>query len=248
MIMTNILKKLIRTYGIENLIVVWDGGRSGRDVIDSQYKAGRIPAGKLWQDIVFMARLIEHLGITSAMAPGYEADDAIASLATQIDEPIRIYSNDRDFYQLVNDRIMVLKPGKGKEENLSIDTKVVEEITGYPPEKLVLVKSFKGDVSDNIQKLPIRFTGKFKTGFNQTVLVSKDVEHFYQQMDPFFEDNAKTALLAFKDRAIINQSLLKMMRDLEVAVEQTPADLAKANALVAECSTYKIDLDFFRQT
>ena len=80
---------------------------------------------------------------------GIEADDTIAYIAQMYEtecKKITIVSTDRDFYQLVDDRIQVWSPIKKKMYN--VDT--VQEEFGVHPANMVIYRSFTGDASDNI--------------------------------------------------------------------------------------------------
>lgn len=80
---------------------------------------------------------------------GIEADDAIAYIAQMYEDTckkITIVSTDRDFYQLVDDRIQVWSPIKKK----MYDVDAVQEEFGVHPNNMVIYRSFTGDASDNI--------------------------------------------------------------------------------------------------
>ena len=80
---------------------------------------------------------------------GIEADDTIAYIAqmyTETCKKITIVSTDRDFYQLVDDRIQIWSPIKKK----MYDTQAVIDEFGVHPNNMVLYRSFTGDKSDNI--------------------------------------------------------------------------------------------------
>jgi DNA polymerase-1 len=80
---------------------------------------------------------------------GIEADDAIAYIAQMYEDTckkITIVSTDRDFYQLVDNRIQVWSPIKKK----MYDVAAVQEEFGVHPNNMVIYRSFTGDASDNI--------------------------------------------------------------------------------------------------
>jgi len=92
---------------------------------------------------------LDNLPVTFMAIDGIEADDAIAYIAQMYEDTckkITIVSTDRDFYQLVDDRIQVWSPIKKKMYN--VDT-VYEEF-GVHPNNMVIYRSFTGDASDNI--------------------------------------------------------------------------------------------------
>ena len=93
------------------------------------------------------------------MAPGYEADDVLGTLANRAADSgwgVRILSGDRDLFQLVDDSrdIAVLYMGGGPYAKSSGPTLIREEGVlgklGVMPDKVVDLKALTGDSSDNI--------------------------------------------------------------------------------------------------
>jgi DNA polymerase-1 len=245
LVTANALRTLRERFGASNVVLVWDAGHSGRQFVDSDYKAGRVQIGGVWHDIATMSEFATALGIPYAKTPGFEADDTIASIASQSTEEILILSYDKDFYQLVNDRIKVLHParkiGKKAFPEEIIDRTAVIGKMGFPPEKLVLFKSFKGDTSDNIPKLPIRFAGDFKKIFAEVVNNSTDVEDFYSRISSF-DPKHQEELRAFKARALQNQSLLAAKRELPAEIKTPPFDCEWSRELMDRHQIYAVEL------
>ena len=89
--------------------------------------------------------------------PGYEADDALATLAAQgVDQGHRvvIVSADKDLLQLVSDDVLVLNPGREGSGSTLFDRDAVEAKWGVPPERIVDVLSLIGDSVDNVPGVP----------------------------------------------------------------------------------------------
>jgi DNA polymerase-1 len=92
---------------------------------------------------------LDNLPVTFMAIDGIEADDAIAYIAQMYEDTckkITVVSTDRDFYQLVDDRIQVWSPIKKK----MYDVEAVQEEFGVHPNNMVIYRSFTGDASDNI--------------------------------------------------------------------------------------------------
>jgi len=160
--------KTIRDFKPTRCIIVFDGhgGSARRKRIYGDYKANRANKTKLRrhdhhdstleQEQESMrhqfSRLISYLDnlpVTFISMDGIEADDTIAYVAQMYEtecKKITIVSTDRDFYQLVDDRIQVWSPIKKKMYN--VDT--VQEEFGAHPVNMVIYRSFTGDASDNI--------------------------------------------------------------------------------------------------
>lgn len=92
---------------------------------------------------------LQELPVTTISIDNVEADDVIAYLAEYFKEKVYILSNDKDFLQLVSDRVNVYSPIKKKlynPQNLLEDYKIwCENFTIY--------KALKGDASDNIKSI-----------------------------------------------------------------------------------------------
>ena len=160
--------KTVRDFKPSRCIIAFDGqrGSARRKTIYKDYKANRANKTKLRRhdhhfttiedEQVAMrfqfSRLVSYLDclpVTFLAMDGIEADDTIAYIADQYHDKskkITIVSTDRDFYQLVDDKIQVWSPIKKK----MYDTQTVLEEFNIHPNNMVLYRSFTGDKSDNI--------------------------------------------------------------------------------------------------
>ncbi len=147
-------------------IIIWDGkgGSSRRRKMYPEYKAKRKTNIRLNRAYDFetieeeranmirqIQRTIEYLDflpITMLSIDNVEADDIIAYASKQVltDSKVTIMSSDKDFLQLVDDRISVWAPTKKK---LYTPENVLEEY-GIPSHNLLMYRIFDGDKSDNI--------------------------------------------------------------------------------------------------
>lgn len=97
----------------------------------------------------WVPQILESLGITVIRKEGEEADDLIAYIAQKLDnkgDEVTIFSDDRDYLQLINDNIQIFRP---REQKLyDYETFVIEY--GFPPNRHILYKAFCGDGSDGI--------------------------------------------------------------------------------------------------
>ena len=132
-----------------------------RHEADEAYKAHRDEAPKhFFQDLGNLQQILEQaLDIPLCMAPGYEADDVLGTLANRAANGgwrVRILSGDRDLFQLVDDQrdIAVLYMGGGPYAKNSGPVEIrhdgVIAKLGVPPQEVVELKALTGDSSDNI--------------------------------------------------------------------------------------------------
>lgn len=160
--------KTVRDFKPTRCVIVFDGkgGSAKRKKIYGDYKANRANKTKLRRhdhhdstiedeqesmrhQFSRLVSYLDNLPVTFMAIDGIEADDAIAYIAQMYEDTckkITIVSTDRDFYQLVDDRIQVWSPIKKK----MYDVDAVHEEFGVHPNNMVIYRSFTGDASDNI--------------------------------------------------------------------------------------------------
>jgi DNA polymerase-1 len=139
------------------LAVVWDGGLSAvRLAALPGYKAQRPPMPEsLERQMPGMEAWIEACGIASLREPGVEADDWIGALAVWASAArirVVIASADKDFMQLVSDRVGLLNPNDKSETIWTAEQ--VRQKTGVEPAQIVDWLSLIGDSVDNIPGVP----------------------------------------------------------------------------------------------
>ncbi|WRC30382.1 DNA polymerase I [Helicobacter pylori] len=109
-----------------------------------EYKQNRKDAPKeMLLQIPIALEWLQKMGFACVEVSGFEADDVIASLATLSPYKTRIYSKDKDFNQLLSDKIALFD---GKTEFLAKDC--VEKY-GILPSQFTDYQGIVGDSSDN---------------------------------------------------------------------------------------------------
>jgi 5'-3' exonuclease len=117
------------------------------------YQAGREFDPEILAQLDRMPELCEALGFAWAKAPGYEADDLLATAArleTEAGGTALVVTSDRDAYQLVSDAVTVLAPRTGGYAPDRIDRAEVVERYGVRPEQVPDFIALRGDPSDRI--------------------------------------------------------------------------------------------------
>jgi DNA polymerase-1 len=150
----NAIKHLQRQYNDAKIIMIFDAkGSNFRHEIYSEYKAHRKPADDdLIVQIEPLYKMIRAMGFHFLCVDGVEADDVIATLATQADAKNTatiIASGDKDLFQLVSDNVKQLDM-KGK----LYDCALVKEKMGVEPHQVSDLLALTGDTSDNIPGVP----------------------------------------------------------------------------------------------
>jgi len=100
--------------------------------------------------------VLDVLGITRLSVPGYEADDIIATLATQAESAmdVLIVTGDRDPIQLVSDHVTLLYTMRGISEMARFTPQTVEAKYGLSPAQYPDFAALRGDPSDNLPGIP----------------------------------------------------------------------------------------------
>ena len=118
------------------------------------YKAARRPdPPELPPQLDMLLDVLAATGMPVASAPGYEADDAIGTLAARAtaSDPVEVVSGDRDLLQLVRDpAVAVLFIVKGVKDLRRYDEAEVEARYGIPPRLYADFAILRGDPSDGL--------------------------------------------------------------------------------------------------
>nr|MBV6629368.1 DNA polymerase I [Oceanococcus sp. HetDA_MAG_MS8] len=147
----NMLRKLLRNFGDEPIVVVFDApGSTFRHELYAEYKAQRPPVPPdLRSQFDPIVELVGVFGLPMVQMNDVEADDVIASLARQTADPVRIVSSDKDLAQLVDERVVLWDVFKNK----TLGPAEVEEKFGVPPKLVDQWLALVGDSSDNVPGL-----------------------------------------------------------------------------------------------
>lgn len=156
------LKNLVYEHNPSRVYFVWEsGGSTRRKKLFPDYKKGRVPprlnrfygedipdtTENKYKQISYLYEAIKCLPVCQMYVKDCEADDVISWILRYYqNEKIIIVSTDKDYYQLLNERISVYTPAKKKIINFQ---DVYKEFFIYP-KNFAVAKAICGDVSDNI--------------------------------------------------------------------------------------------------
>ena len=150
---------------------------------------------------------LKHIGIPVLELPGFEADDIIGTLAKQagaLGYDVRCLTSDKDYFQLVDDRICILRPGKDANAYDEYRRDQVKEKMGVYPEQIIDLLALIGDASDNIPG--VKGIGE-KTA---QPLIEKygTVDNLYEAIDEIERETVKRKLIDGKDSAMLSKELV----------------------------------------
>ncbi len=240
---TTTVLKLLKDKRPEALAVVFDSrGPGRRHELYPQYKANR---GPMDEDLAAqqepIRQIITALGLFSLERPGFEADDLIAAAARHFETEGRevvIVSGDKDFYQLLSDRISMYDPDPKKDSALTQEA--FRERYGLSPSAFLDMQALMGDSSDNIPGVP-------KVGEKTAQkLIARfgSLDNIYSQLPEVTPDKLRDNLAANRESAYLSRELAALGHG--VPVEFTEADLRPSPPDRERLTTLFTELEFTR--
>jgi DNA polymerase-1 len=154
------LEEVLQKQKPSHIAVVFDtSAPTFRHEMFREYKANRDETPEdIRKAIPYIKRLIEAFRIPVIACPGYEADDVIGTLARKAsDNGFTTYmmTPDKDFAQLVTDKVFMFKPSKsGSEASVWGVDEIRKEFSVQNPEQVVDILALMGDSADNIPGAP----------------------------------------------------------------------------------------------
>lgn len=156
---TSMLINLLSNEQPTHVAVAFDAGRTTfRTEQYADYKATRDETPEPFHGQVdLIIEVLSAMGIPSLTKDNFEADDIIATLATEgagAGMEVYVCSGDRDTYQLVSDNVTVLYPIKGVSTLTRMTPEAVAEKYGVPPQRYPDIAALVGESSDNLPGVP----------------------------------------------------------------------------------------------
>ena len=214
---TNQLIKIIKDENPDYLVCAFDSKeKTFRHKIYSDYKANRpeMPE-ELQKQIPHLWELLDGMNIPVLRKPGYEADDIIGTVTESVlDKKIQSYivSGDKDFMQLINDKIFLYTPGKRNSAPDIYDKDGVIKKWGLPPEKIIDLLALMGDSSDNVP-------GVAGVGVKTAVKLLKEYDNIESVLDNASKISNKrvhNGLMNGRDKAFLSKELVTIIKDVDV--------------------------------
>ncbi|GAA7945618.1 DNA polymerase I [Helicobacter pylori] len=172
-----------------------------------EYKQNRKDAPKeMLLQIPIALEWLQKMGFTCVEVSGFEADDVIASLATLSPYKTHIYSKDKDFNQLLSDKIALFD---GKTEFLVKDC--VEKY-GILPSQFTDYQGIVGDSSDNYKGVK----GIGSKNAKELLQRLGSLEKIYENLDlakNLLSPKMYQALIQDKESAFLSKELATLERE-----------------------------------
>ncbi|MGH9106845.1 MAG: DNA polymerase I [Acidimicrobiales bacterium] len=223
---TAMLVNLIKDHRPDCLVVAFDRPEpTFRHQLVAGYKATRSPAPDiLRQQLGLVRQVVDAMRIPVVEAPGYEADDVLATLATQAaagGDDVIVVTGDRDTYQLVEDpHIKVLYNRRGVSDYVLYDEAGIFGRTGVTPRQYPEFASLRGDPSDNLPGVP----GVGEKTAAKLITAYGGLEGVYSHLDEL-TPRLRQSLVAAEATVRSNAQATPLVRDLPLSLDPASAAL-----------------------
>jgi len=218
---TNSLLKLIEDHEMEHIAVVFDavdGEGTFREDIYEDYKAHRDPPpDDLLENLPRIKEIVRAMDIPVVEVSGVEADDVIGTLAhdaAKDDADVVIVSPDKDFKQLLSERVSIYKPARGDTDFEVLTDDTFREEYGLEPVQFVDMLALWGDSSDNVPGVPnigektsMKYLKKYR-----------DVEGCIEHADEIGGKRGQN-LVDHAEDARMSKELVRIKTDLDVSLD-----------------------------
>ena len=214
-----VIIKIFREQNPTHFAVCWDlKEKTFRHEVYPLYKGNR---GETPPDIIpqifLIQNLIKELGIPSFAIPGFEADDIAATIAKYFEHygDVFLVTLDKDYMQIVNERISMFSLKKGDEYDI-INAEKVYDYFGVPPNQVIDVLALAGDTSDNIpgvKGIGDKTAAKLIAEFGS-------IENIYENLDKVTNKRAKTALENHKEDALLSKYLVTINYSIPMNISE----------------------------
>jgi DNA polymerase-1 len=239
----SMVQYIIRENQPGSLAVAFDlPGETFRDEMVADYKAGRAETPSELPPQFEMIREVMHaLAIPVVEAPGFEADDVLATLATEARDrgsDVVVVTGDRDSFQLIEDpHVRVLYNRRGVSDYSLYDEAGIVERCGVPPAKYVMLAALRGDTSDNLPGVPgvgEKTAAKLLNAYGD---LDGIFAHLSEQTPKLRENLANNEQLARS-----NATVIPLVRDVPLTVHVDQLQLGGWDLRTAETAFAKYEL------
>ncbi len=196
-------------------VIVFDAkGKTFRHELQEDYKAGRHPlSDELKIQIPILQELLRLCGFKTVILEGVEADDSAASIArlaqSQGHEAV-ILSSDKDLFQILGDRIKMIRPIKNGVSGAEIyDENLFIKEYGFKPSSMADYLAMTGDNADNIKGI----AGIGEISAKKILAEYPTIEAIYDSLDNFTKSTRKKFEAAGRDEVIWRRDNIIRLRD-----------------------------------
>lgn len=216
---TSMIIRLLGDEAPDALAVAWDTpAKTFRSDLYPEYKAQRESAPDLFRSqLPLMREVASALQIRQFELEGYEADDLIATVASEASGEgwnVLVVTGDRDAFQLIEDRVTVLYTRRGITDVVRADAAYVEERYGIGPDAYPQYAALRGDSSDNLPGVP----GVGEKTATRLLQEHGSLDGIFQHLDQASPKLAES-LAQHRDQVYLNLQLTRLDRSVPITWE-----------------------------
>jgi len=214
------LNRILAQENPEHIAVVFDTAKpTFRHKAFPEYKATRQKMPEdLSPQIGIVKEVVRAYNIPTIELDGYEADDIMGTLARRAENEnvlTFLVSADKDFMQLVTDKITIYRPGKQGTDAEIVSFKEVKDKFGVTPDKVVDVLGLIGDTSDNVPGVP----GVGEKTAIPLIQRFGSIEEVYKNIENIPQKGLKTKLEANRELAFLSKKLVTINRSVPLSID-----------------------------
>lgn len=249
---TSILLTVLRQLKAEYVAVTFD--KKAPTFRHKEFKAYKAHRPKMDEELVGQIgrvhEVVETLNIPIFEQDGFEGDDVIGTLTKLAKVPkvksnnleIIVVTGDYDTVQLINDKVRVMMPPRGKKPAAMLDYQAVIQKYGFEPKYMIDFKALAGDASDGIPGV----SGIGPKTATELIKEFGTVENIYNQLGIKLNEIKATQRTQNKQRALKSSELIGKFRDSivqKLIVGAESAKLSKRLATIVTNVPLKFNLD-----
>ena len=213
------LEELLRKENPSHIAVVFDPpGPTFRHEMFPAYKANREATPEdIKRSVPYIKKIIEGFNIPIVEEQGYEADDVIGTLSKRAEKEgytVYMMTPDKDFAQLVTEKVRIYKPGRGGSppEVLGIE-EVRKRFLVEHPGQVIDILALWGDSSDNIPGAP----GIGEKTAKKLINMYQSVEGLYENIGSL-KGKQKENLENAREQVLLSKRLATITLDVPVEI------------------------------
>ncbi len=180
---------------------------------------------ELRESLPYINKLVEAMNIPTIVKDGVEADDLMGTIARRAEKKdwdVVLVTGDKDFLQLIDDRISVFSPSRGALPTEWFTFEDADRKFNVGPDKIVDLLALMGDSSDNVPG--VRGIGE-KTAAK---LLSEydNLDEIYEHLDEIGGSTAKK-LAENKELAYLSRKLVTIDTDIDFQFDWENAPISE---------------------
>ncbi|MGH8861460.1 MAG: 5'-3' exonuclease [Jatrophihabitantaceae bacterium] len=213
------------------------------------YKGHRVAKGggedvpaTLAPQVPLLLEVLAAMGLATAGAEGFEADDVIATIAARDADEVEVVSGDRDLLAVATDRVTVLYTGKGIAKMQAMGPREVRATYGVPAEHYADFAILRGDPSDGLPGVP-GVGEKTAAALVARFGAIEDIVAAADRRSDGFPSGAANKVLAARDYLAVAPDAVRGRIDAGVpdVADELPSEPADVERLVDLCGELGIE-------